>query len=94
MGLVVDPALGAGLGEDRPSVVEVGWAELGWADRGVFETDVGAVESESVDAELGVNGEARGYGDWSSMRALFGGTSGGVEPALSRFNDDCRVSLG
>lgn len=95
MGFVVETALGGpGLGEDRPSVVDVGWAELGLADSGVFEMDVGAVESASVEAELGVYGEARGYGDWSSMRALLGGTSGGVDPALSRLKDNCLVSLG
>lgn len=57
--------------------------------------DVGAVETVlSVDAELGVYGEARGCGELSFILALFGGTSGGVDSDLCLLHEPCLVNLG
>lgn len=88
--------------EGTSVVVEVhGWGDGvevrpssrgGNAEFGVFDTEVGAVDAESrfVDeADMGVYGDGRGYGDVpepepSLMRADFGGTSGGMLPDLSR----------
>lgn len=79
----------AGLGEERPSGMEMGTAELG-----VVAIDVGAVEAERrlvLDADMGVYGEAREYGELSVILADFGGTSGGLLPDRRRVPEAFRV---
>lgn len=83
LGTTLAPEL-HGAGEDRPS--RVGRAEIG-----VFDMDVGAVDVERrlvEDADIGVYGDGRGYGDLSSLvRPDFGGTSGGPLPDLNLEDD-------
>ena len=79
----------AGLGEERPSGMEMGTAELG-----VVETEVGAVEADRrlvLEADMGVYGEARGWGELSVILADFGGTSGGVLPDRRRVPEGFRA---
>lgn len=84
-GLGEAPAL-HGLGDDRPSGAELG----------VLVTEVGAVEvgNEVLEADMGVKGEALGYGEPSFILADFGGTSGGVEPDLNLVIEFCLINRG
>lgn len=71
-----------GLGDERPS----------WPEMGVIETEVDAVEVDRrlvVEADIGVYGEARGYGELSGILADFGGTPGGVLPDRRRVAEVC-----
>ena len=79
----------ARLGEERPSGMEIGMTELG-----VAAIDVGPVEAERrlvLEADMGVYGDAREYGELSIILADFGGTSGGVLPDRRRVPEDFRV---
>ena len=64
--------------------------------KGVPETEVAAVDGRDVAdvAENGVYGDGLRYGEFSSILALFGGTSGGKVLDLSRLSDNWCVSLG
>ena len=57
----------------------------------MLETEVGAVEVESevLEADIGVKGEALGCGEPSFIRPDFGGTSGGVLPDLNLVVEFC-----
>lgn len=84
------PAL-QGLGDDDlASGADAGSAESGVFNmKGVFATDVGAVDvRDMIEAENGVYGDAFEYGEFSSILALFGGTSGGKVLDLSRWLED------
>jgi len=79
-----------GLGDDdRASDAEAGIERGAVIISGVFDTDVGAVDvADNVEAENGVYGDGLVYGEFSSILALFGGTSGGRVLDLSRWLDN------
>jgi hypothetical protein len=92
--------------DGRAAVELHGWGEGvavrpstngGNAEFGVLDNEVGAVDAERRDvefADIGVYGEALGYGEaLSFMRADFGGTSGGMLPDRSRVEELCLFNL-
>lgn len=73
-----------GLGEERPSTGNEG---IGRAERGVVEVEVDCKEADCKlvdDPDMGVYGEARGWGELSFILADLGGTSGGLHSLTDR----------